>query len=110
MVNVYAPIFHTPRDIVKRFHDELQDTLNRISSSDLLLVLVDLNARVGLRSRDSDVWSSVFGYFGIDDINQAGEDLLSFCDLNQLSLMNTWFKKRDNLFGTWTHPATMQAV
>ena len=39
----------------------------------------------------------VLGHFGIDDINQAGEDLLSFCDLNQLSLMNTWFKKRDNL-------------
>ena len=64
--------------------------MNRISSSNLLLVLGDLNARVGLRSRYSDVWSSVLGHFGIDDINQAGEDLLSFCDLNQLSLMNTW--------------------
>ena len=41
-------------------------------------------------------------------INQAGEDLLSICDLDQLSLMNTWFKKRANLFGTWTHPATKQ--
>ena len=54
------------------------------------------------------MWSSVLGHFGIDDINQAGEDLLSFCDLNQLSLINTWFKKRDNLFGTWIHPATKQ--
>ena len=108
VVSVYAPTFCAPGDIVKHFYDELQDTLNRISSSDLLLVLGDLNTRVGLRSRDSDVWSSVLGHFGIDDINQAGEDLLSFCDLNQLSLMNTWFKKRDNLFGTWTHPATKQ--
>ena len=87
MVSVYAPTFCAPGDIIKRFCDELQDTLNHMSSSDWLLVLGDLNTRVGLRSRDSDVWSSVLGHFGIDDINQAGEDLLRFCDLNQLSLM-----------------------
>ena len=79
-----------------------------ISSFDLLLMLGDLDARVGLRSRESDVWSSVLDHVGTDDINQAGEDLLSICDLDQLSLMNTWFKKRANLFGTWTHPATKQ--
>ena len=48
VVSVYAPTFRAPGDIVKCFYDELQDTLNRISSSDLLLVLGDLNARVGL--------------------------------------------------------------
>ena len=87
MVSVYAPTFRAPGDIIKHFYDVLQDTLNHISSSDLLLVLGNLYTRVGLRSRDSDVWSSVLGHFGIDDINQAGEDLLRFCDLNQLSLM-----------------------
>ena len=90
VVTVYAPTFRAPGDIAKRFYDELQDTLNHLSSSDLLLVLGDLNARVGLRSIDSDVWSSVLGHFGIDDLNQAGEDLLSFCDLNHLSLMNIY--------------------
>ena len=108
MVCVYAPTFHAPGDMVKCFYDDLQDTLNNISSTDLLLVLGDLNARVGVRNRDFNMWSNVLGHFGIDDINQAGEDLLSFCDLNQLSLMNTWFQKRANLFGTWTHPATKQ--
>ena len=78
VVCVYAPTFCTPGDMVKHFHDDLQDTLNNISSTDLLLVLGDLIARVGLRSRDSDVWSNVLGHFGIDDINQAGKDLLSF--------------------------------
>ena len=75
--------------MVKHFYDNLQDTLNNISSTDFLLVLGDLNARVGLRNRDSAVWSNVLSHFGIDDINQAGEYLLSFCDLNQLSLVNT---------------------
>ena len=57
-----------------------------ISSSNLLLVLGDLNARVGLQSRDSDVWSNVLGHFGIDDINQAGEDLLSFTICSEATL------------------------
>ena len=46
------------------------------------------------------------GCFGIDDRNQAGKDLLNFCDLNQLSLMDTWFQKDSFRYGTWTHPAT----
>ena len=108
VVCVYAPTFRAPGDMVKHFYDDLQDTLNNIHSTDLLLMLRDLNARVGQRNRDSDVWSNVLGHFGIDNINQAGEDLLSFCNLNQLSMMNTWFQKKANHFGAWTHPATKQ--
>ena len=59
MVCVYAPTFHAPGEMVKRFYDDLQDTLNNTSSTDLLLVLGDLNARVGVRNRDSDMWSNV---------------------------------------------------
>ena len=34
------------------------------------------------------------------------EDLLSFCDVHQLSVMYTWFKKKACLYGTYSHPAT----
>ena len=48
VVSVYAPTyFRAPGDIMKCFYDELQDTLSHISSSDLLLVLGDLNV-IGL--------------------------------------------------------------
>ena len=75
---------------------------------DLLLLLGDFNIHVGISDmyRASGLWSSVFGYFGIEHCNQAGEDLLNFCDLNQLSKMNTWFQKQSDYFGTWTHPVT----
>ena len=44
VVSVYAPTFRAPGDIVKCLYDELQD---------------------------SDVWSSVLGHFGIDDLERT---------------------------------------
>jgi len=106
VVCVYAPTVRAPGDMTRCFYDDLQDVLSGIPPSDLLLMSGDLNAHVGVRDRSSELWSDVLGCFGIKDRNQAGEDLLNFCDLNQLSLMNTWFQKDSFRYGTWTHPAT----
>ena len=38
--------------------------------------------------------------------NQAGEDFLGFCEINQLSIMNTWFQKSKQKYGTWMYPGT----
>ena len=53
------------------------------------------NARVDYRKGDDDVWSGVLGYHGLDVRYQAGEEFLSFCEINQLSIMNTWFQKKE---------------
>jgi len=34
----------------------------------------------------------------------AGEDLLQFCEINQLSVMNSFYKKK--YYGTWIHSGT----
>ena len=65
MVCVYAPKFYAPGDMMNYFYDNLQDTLNNISSTDLLLMLDDLNATVGLRNRDPDVWSNMLGFLAL---------------------------------------------
>ena len=74
--------------------------VSRRPPNDLLLILGDLNSHVGVWDRSSELWSDALGCFGIDDHNQAGKDLLNFCDLDQLSLMNTWFKKDSFRYGT----------
>ena len=40
--------------------------------------------------------------------NPAGVELLEFCAVNELSIMNTWYQKKEIHQGTWTHPATKQ--
>ena len=48
----------------------------------------------------------MLGEHGLDERNMAGEEFLQFCAVNQLTVMNTWFQKKDIYFGTWMHPAT----
>ena len=46
---------------------------------------------------------------GLGTCNEAGERLLELCAINNLTIMNTWFKKKPVHLGTWVHPATKQA-
>ena len=38
--------------------------------------------------------------------NLAGHELLEFCAINNLCIMNTWFQKKEIHQGIWTHSAT----
>ena len=65
----------------------------------------DWNARVG--SNDgNDQWKDVTGQHGLGKTNEAGLDILSFCAMNNLALMNTFFKKKDIYKQMWQHPGT----
>ncbi|XP_065197607.1 uncharacterized protein LOC135829129 [Sycon ciliatum] len=111
-----------PPNVRRKFFDDLQRVVDSIPSRDVLVLLGDLNARVGSSTDYADsavsridgmpgderMWGCVLGQFGLGNCNQAGEELLSFSAANQLSVMNTWYKKRRSKRGTWTHPATRQ--
>ena len=87
-----------------KFNSEPQDTLDKVPS-DVLVMLGDFNARVGVLKSDKEEWQGVVGKHGVDERNEAGEEFLQFCALIQLTMMNTWFQK--NIYcGTWMHPAT----
>ena len=104
VISAYAPTFRAPSHIKEAFWNDLQRCLAVVPDSDKLLMLGDFNARVGYHRSEGDVWSGVLGYYGLDVRNQAGEDFLHFCEINQLSIMNTWFQK-SQYYGSWIHPA-----
>ena len=56
-----------------------------VPGSDRLLMLHDFIARVGYCNSDDDVWGDVLGHYGLDVRHQAGENFLTFCEINQLS-------------------------
>ena len=105
MVSVYAPTFRAPEVEKERFYSDLQVTLDEVNEQDLLLVVGDFNARVGSmeRGNSEDAWIGVRGAHGVGWINEAGSDLLSFCALNELSIMNTCFEKKNIYKYTWQH-------
>ena len=69
-------------------------------------MLVDFNARVGTGNSELErsQWNGVRGKHGVGKTNEAGTSLLTFCALNGLTVMNTWFEKKDMCKYTWQHP------
>ena len=94
IISVYSPTAKAPAGIQSSFRDELQGALNRIPTSDILLLLGDFNARVGKSSLDDELWRGVRGQHGVGSYNEAGEKLLEFCTINNHTIMNTWFTKK----------------
>ncbi len=45
----------------------------------------------------------------IGESNRAGEEFLELCAINQLTVMNTWFKKDVHL-GSWMHPSSYEEI
>jgi len=77
-----------------------------VPNSDFLVLVGDFNAQVGVFNPQDDLWHGVVGKFGIKERNLAGEDLLQFCECNQLSITNTCFQKNPVYYDTWMYPAT----
>ena len=70
-----------------------EDTIYEIPSDDVLVMLCDCNARVGVLKDCEEEWHDVIGKHGLDERNEASEQ---FCALNQLTVMNTWFQRRES--------------
>ena len=97
---MHAPTFRAPEHIKEVFWNDLQVCLAVVPGSDRLMMLGDFNDRVGYCKGDDYVWSAALGHHGLDVRNQVGEDFLSFCEINQLSIMDTWFQKKRHHYGS----------
>ena len=56
---------------------DLQSLVDGVSGEDVLLIVGDLNARVGSGNDGGDEWDAVLGRRGVGQMNEAGEVLLS---------------------------------
>jgi hypothetical protein len=84
------------------FYQQFSSCLDSVATRDFLIVLGDMNARVG---SDRDIWPGVIGPFGGNVTSGNGERLLSCCSGYNLSVMGTWFQHKDEHRYTWTHPS-----
>ncbi len=95
MLSCYAPTYAASREAKEEFYDNLQSALDEIPAEDMYIILGDFNARVGSRGADDDQWQRVSGPCGLGVVNGAGADLLNFLLLNETTICNTWFQKRN---------------
>ena len=99
-VSAYGPGTEKSLEVRNGFWYDLTRCVEGLSRRNIVVVLGDLNARVG----DSEV-EGVVGKFGVPDRNESGEKLLEMCVEREMAIGNTMFrKKRINKY-TWIRVA-----
>ena len=101
LISVYAPTLHSTQEAKDEFYDQLQSVIQKIPTTESLLLLGDFNARVGV---DHASWPRCLGRFGIGNMNENGQRLLELCTLHDLCITNTFFQTKPQHKVSWRHP------
>jgi hypothetical protein len=87
ILQVYAPINDACSEERERFWRCLRDEVEERRKSASVIVMGDLNGRVGKQPEDWDI----VGQYGEEEINQNGESCLELCRGSGMVVMNGWF-------------------
>ena len=101
IISCYSPTNEAEEEDKDEFYTMLQDTVSKVSSHDYLIILGDLNAKVGT---DNAGYELHMGKQGIGVRNENGERFLDFCTENNMIIGGTLFKHKDIHKFTWTSP------
>ncbi|KAL7891112.1 hypothetical protein AOLI_G00005880 [Acnodon oligacanthus] len=85
------------------FYTNLNDVIKNIHSSEHLVFLGDLNARVG---GDPDSWPSCLGSFEVGKINENGQRLLELSSYHSLCVTNSYFQVKPQHRVSGRHPGS----
>ena len=79
MVQAYVPTNDAMDEEKDEFYNQLQDTVSSCNINDLIVVMGDLNAKVGNNNTNRE---EVIRKFGVGFMNDNGEGLCDFCNAN----------------------------
>ena len=79
VIQAYATASNAEKAEVERFDEDLQDLLELTPKKDVLFIIGDWNAKVGIQETPG-----VTGKFGLGVQNEAGQRLMVFCQENTL--------------------------
>ena len=101
-LQVYAPTQDRSEEEIEAFYADMEVALEQVKHSDILIVMGDMNCKVG-----SETVGEVVGRYGLGSINDRGERLVDFCEENNLAVMNTFFKQHPRRLYTWSSPGNL---
>lgn len=105
VISAYAPTLKADQFEKDRFYEELEMLVRSAAGAERVVLLGDLNARVG---NDHETWSGCLGRFGVGNMNENGQRLLEFCSRHNLSITNSLFPGKANRKKSWCHPRSKQ--
>ena len=98
VIQVYALTNEAKDDGKDEFYDQLQATVDKCNRHDVIIVMADLNAKVGDANKDME---AIMGKHGLGSRNDNGERLCDFCSINGLVITGTCFPHRAIHKATW---------
>ncbi|XP_061176934.1 craniofacial development protein 2-like [Saccostrea echinata] len=101
VVVCYSPTEDKDEEEKDSFYEELQRAIEETPVHDVLLILGDLNAKVGTNNEGKE---SIMGKYGCGVINNNGSRLVDFCQENKLVIGGTIFQHKNIHKLTWTSP------
>ena len=105
LISIYAPINSsnqtTTATASDTFYLELQKTIDKANSNDMILLMGDFNAQISKQQHQTA--SSVVGPHAIDELNENGQRLIDFCSHNDLIISNTFFEHKLIHKTSWMH-------
>ena len=101
IIQVYSPTNNADEEEKDDFYNSLQTTVNSVPKRDILMLLGDLNAKVG---KDRTGREREMGPNGIGEMNENGEIFADFCAVNSLVIGGTLFPHKNCHKVTWVSP------
>ena len=102
IIQCYAPTEMAAQETKEEFYSQLQEAISIVSSHDVLIVMGDLNAKIG---SDNSGYERNIGRHGLGPLrNDNGEKFLDLCVENNLVIGGTLFKHKDIHKATWNSP------
>ena len=98
LVAVYQPLWKYGNMQIEQYRQELEEKLQRTRRDDVIIIGGDHNSSVG--PGEGENWQpGICGKYGLGTTNEAGKDLLNWCQLNGLSWINSFKNIKER--GTW---------
>ena len=92
VVQAYAPKNDVMDEEKDEFYNQLWDTVSSCNRNDMIVVMGDLNAKIGNNNTNRE---ERMGKFGIGIMNASGERLRDFCSANGFIITGTIFPHKD---------------
>lgn len=99
LIQAYAPTERSTQDEIDKFYKDIEYA--HTMTEGMIIVMGDFNAKIGCPKAD---YYPVMGKHGYGVCNERGERLLSYAYQHNLSVMNTFFKKKESRRWTWSSP------
>ena len=101
ILQCYAPTNEADEEDKDDWYEELQQAVSKVPQHDMLLIMGDMNAKVGADNTDCD---RAMGKHGCGVMNDNGERLIGFCLENNCVIGGTIFPHRNIHKLTWKSP------